>query len=84
MRYLINSLSTSLVAFALAALPAQAQTTDAELAAHPEYTLSGAMPYPEPGKNVKYAKAPAGYKPFYISHYARHGSRFHHSADEYK
>ena len=83
MRYLINSLSTSLVVFALAALPAQAQTTDAELAAHPEYTLSGAMPYPEPA-NVKYTKAPAGYKPFYISHYGRHGSRYHHSADEYK
>ena len=83
MRYLINSLSTSLVAFALAALPAQAQTTDAELAAHPEYTLSNALPYPEPA-NVKYTKAPAGYKPFYISHYGRHGSRYHHSADEYK
>ena len=86
MRHIINTLApaTCAIAIALAALPAQAQTTDAELAAHPEYTASGAMPYPEPGKNIKYTKAPAGYKPFYISHYGRHGSRFHHSADEYK
>ena len=89
MPHFLNNRFTSAIApaafaFAIAVLPAQAQTTDAELAAHPEYTLSGAMPYPEPGKNVKYAKAPAGYKPFYISHYGRHGSRFHHSADEYK
>lgn len=86
MRHIINTLApaTCAIAIALAALPAQAQTTDAELAAHPEYTASGAMPYPEPGKNIKYTKAPAGYKPFYISHYGRHGSRYHHSADEYK
>lgn len=82
MRSFINTISAAF-ALALAALPAQAQTTDAELAAHPEYTLSGAMPYPEPA-NIKYTKAPAGYKPFYISHYGRHGSRYHHSADEYK
>jgi len=82
MRSFINTM-TAAFALALAAFPAQAQTTDAELAAHPEYTLSGAMPYPEPA-NIKYTKAPAGYKPFYISHYGRHGSRYHHSADEYK
>ncbi|MBO4830286.1 MAG: histidine acid phosphatase [Fibrobacter sp.] len=86
MRHIINTIApaTCAIAIAFGALSAQAQTTDAELAAHPEYTLSGAMPYPEPGKNVKYTKAPAGYKPFYISHYGRHGSRYHHSADEYK
>ena len=26
--------------------------------------------------DVKLTKAPKGYKPFYISHYARHGSRY--------
>ena len=85
MRNFINTITaaTSALALALAALPAQAQTTDAELAAHPEYTASNALPYPEPA-NVKYTRAPAGYKPFYISHYGRHGSRYHHSADEYK
>ena len=86
MRNFINTIATatSALALALVALPAQAQTTDAELAAHPEYTLSNSLPYPEPDKSIKYTKAPAGYKPFYISHYGRHGSRYHHSADEYK
>ena len=37
--------------------------------------------YPTPA--AKYTKAPAGYKPFYISHYGRHGSRFHQPADHY-
>ena len=86
MRIFINTIATatSALALALVALPAQAQTTDAELAAHPEYTLSNSLPYPEPDKSIKYTKAPAGYKPFYISHYGRHGSRYHHGADEYK
>ena len=37
--------------------------------------------YPTPA--AKYTKAPAGYKPFYLSHYGRHGSRFHQPADHY-
>ena len=74
--------------FALAAgfflvTPLNAQTSDAELAAHPEFTSSGYLTYQEP-VNIKYTKVPAGYKPFYISHYGRHGSRYHHSSDEYK
>lgn len=70
--------------FALMAGNAAAQTTDSLMLAHPEYTASGYLPYQEPDKNVKYTKAPAGYKPFYISHYGRHGSRYHYSADDYK
>lgn len=69
---------------AFLALQANAQTTDSLMLAHPEYTASGYLPYQEPDKNVKYTKAPAGYKPFYISHYGRHGSRYHYSADDYK
>lgn len=38
--------------------------------------------YPAPDK-VKYTRAPAGYKAFYLSHYGRHGSRFHQPADHY-
>ena len=60
-----------------------AQTTDEELAKHPEFTSSNYLVYPEPA-NTKYTKAPAGYKPFYISHYGRHGSRYHHDSNEYK
>lgn len=32
--------------------------------------------YTEPG-DVQLTKAPAGFKPIYISHYGRHGSRYH-------
>jgi hypothetical protein len=32
--------------------------------------------YPYPYENVALTKAPSGYKPFYISHYGRHGSRY--------
>jgi hypothetical protein len=60
-----------------------AQITDEELVKHPEFTSSNYLVYPEP-VNIKYTKVPAGYKPFYISHYGRHGSRYHHDADEYK
>lgn len=38
--------------------------------------------YPEP-KDVKLTPAPSGYKPFYISTYARHGSRFLISSNDY-
>ena len=34
--------------------------------------------------DVKLTKAPKGYKPFYISHYARHGSRYYWSTSLYK
>ena len=33
--------------------------------------------YPYPHYTVQLTKAPKGYKPFYISHYARHGSRYY-------
>lgn len=59
-----------------------AQTSNEELAKHPEFTSSNYLAYPEP-VNAKYTKVPAGYKPFYISHYGRHGSRYHHSGEEY-
>ena len=81
---ILNHLATATFAVAVAVGTCTAQVSDTELAAHPEYTESNALPYPEPGKSVKYTKAPAGYKPFYMSHYGRHGSRFHHSADEYR
>lgn len=69
---------------AMLAAMATAQTTDEELRVHSEFTASNYLVYPEPAANVKYTKAPAGYKAFYLSHYGRHGSRYHHSADEYK
>ena len=80
--YFVKSLFIIAAGFFLAS-PSTAQTTDEELAKHPEFTSSNYLVYPEP-VNVKYTKVPAGYKPFYISHYGRHGSRYHHDSDEYK
>ena len=40
--------------------------------------------YPYPHYNVELTKAPKGYKPFYISHYARHGSRYYWNAFLYQ
>ena len=39
-------------------------------------SASNYMAYPGPTQR-KLTPAPRGYKPFYISHYGRHGSRFH-------
>ena len=43
----------------------------------------GSNYYTYPTPTAKYTKAPTGYKPFYVSHYGRHGSRFHQPADHY-
>ena len=43
----------------------------------------GSNYYAYPTPTAKNTKAPAGYKPFYLSHYGRHGSRFHQPADHY-
>ena len=40
--------------------------------------------YPYQSANVRLTKAPSGYKPFYISHYGRHGSRYYWNAHLYK
>ena len=77
----VKSLFALTAGFFLAA-PVNAQTSDADLLKHPEWTSSNYLLYPEPA-NIKYTKVPAGYKPFYISHYGRHGSRYHHSGEEY-
>ena len=40
--------------------------------------------YPYSHNTVQLTKAPKGYKPFYISHYARHGSRYYWNAFLYQ
>lgn len=37
---------------------------------------SGSVYYAYPEVNETYTQAPKGYKPFYVSHYGRHGSRY--------
>lgn len=60
---------------------AQAQTDRAFMAANPAAT--GGVYYPYPGPPTASALAPAGYEPFYISHYGRHGCRWYVSSSIY-
>ena len=59
-----------------------AQTTKEFMFSHIEYTAGNYVPYIS--SIPSQTKAPKGYKPFYISHYGRHGSRYHHTASDYK
>ncbi len=54
----------------------QAQTVREEIHENPLRTASNYMAYPGPQQEVL-TPAPKGYKPFFISHYGRHGSRYH-------
>ncbi len=51
-----------------------------QVQANPSLVLSDYQPYPvldqNPASIPALTKAPKGYKPFYISHYGRHGSRW--------
>lgn len=59
----------------------QAQTTKEEFLSDAKYASGIYQPYNYVSTPV--APAPAGYKPFYISHYGRHGSRWLISPDNY-
>ena len=52
-----------------------AQTIKKVIFADLRLSASNLVAYPEP-TDIKYTDAPNGYKPYYISTYARHGSRF--------
>ena len=68
---------------AISCLQTKAQTAFEEIAANRRLSAANYLAYPEP-TNVKYTAAPKGYTPFYISHYARHGSRWLIGEWEYK
>ena len=57
-------------------LLASAQTPRKDIAADPFLSGGNMKVYSEPS-GVKYTDAPTGYKPCYLSAYARHGSRYH-------
>lgn len=72
-----------------------ATITNAELESQPGLFCSNYVPYESSVKSINklrtgvfdfptLSEAPAGYTPFYISHYGRHGSRYHYSQDDYK
>ena len=54
--------------------PLGAQTSKEEMFSNLEQTGGVYLVYPE--KFSEQTKAPKGYKPFYVSHYSRHGSRY--------
>lgn len=59
---------------ALFAITTTAQSVKDDLKRDIRYSASNQMAYPTP--TGKLTPAPANYKPFYISHYGRHGSRY--------
>lgn len=72
----MKSLLTT-IALLLLTLTVGAQGVSAldQLKANPRKAYGNDYPYQQ--EPVTLTKAPRGYKPFYISHYARHGSRYY-------
>ena len=68
-----KKLFTALLLFLSVA--AGAQTSKKEIYKDINRAVGNYYPYPGPVQKVL-TPAPAGYKPFYISHYGRHGSRY--------
>lgn len=65
----------------LLCMSAYAQTSLEEITANPE--KAGGVYLVYPSQFEAQTKAPKGYKPFYISHYSRHGSRYLISNEDY-
>ena len=79
MRKLFLTLSLSLMAITVVA---QSLSALDQLKANPRKAYGNDYPYQQDPTTL--TKAPKGYKPFYISHYARHGSRYYWSDHLYK
>lgn len=62
-------------------LPCHSQTTREEMAE--DLNKTGGIYFAYPSCNAENTKAPRGYKPFHISHYGRHGSRYLISDNDY-
>lgn len=68
---------------ALSTLSMSAQPLDAEFFdKHPD--CAGGIYYTYHYEPTKMTPVPKGYKPIYVSHFGRHGSRWHASADNYE
>lgn len=83
----MKKLSTIICGFALClsviAQPADKILDKTALLNEPEKLGSIYYAYPGPQQRLL-TEAPKGYKPFYISHYGRHGSRFQPSDERYQ
>lgn len=69
-----NRLKTLAVVLAIFCLGVKAQTTFEEISA--DLNKAGGVYLAYPTIETKQTPAPKGYKPFYVSHYGRHGSRY--------
>lgn len=65
----------------LAALTSFGQTTKEEMAL--DLNKTGGVYYAYPSSSADNSPAPKGYKPFHVSHYGRHGSRYLISDNDY-
>lgn len=70
----MNKKLLSLLACLAACVPVFGQTTPAEMAQ--DLNKTGGVYYAYPSTKADNTPAPKGYKPFHISHYGRHGSRY--------
>jgi len=75
-----NILTSMLMLLLTLTVGAQNSALD-QLKADPKKAYGTDYPYQPQGNGL--TKAPKGYKPFYISHYARHGSRYYWSSQLY-
>ena len=78
---MLNRLFTLLLTFLIIS-PSVAQSPKDEIAADARLSGSNHLAYPGP-RQQRLTPAPKGYRPFYISHYGRHGSRYLIGQDEY-
>lgn len=76
-------LTKSILILALSCvMPSMAQTTKEEMLS--DLNKTGGVYYAYPISESSNTPAPKGYKPFYISHYGRHGSRYLISDNDYR
>lgn len=73
--------AAAMLMLASAILPAQNRNWREDLSSHPEFL--GGTDYLCPAEDTPLSRAPRGYKPFYISHYGRHGARYAWQSDMY-
>lgn len=66
--------TTLFLAFSFSAVQLQAQSAREEIRQLPRLCASNYLAYLNPVKPL--TKSPKGYEPFYLTHYARHGSRW--------
>ena len=66
-----------LLIFSLFILTTSAQSASEIAGFDKDYKFELYRPYPAEFRDTKFTPAPKGYKPFYMSHLARHGSRWH-------